>query len=132
MTDYGRDISCAGELKTGVYATGVRLVAEAAYRRLITRKGQLPGSPDYGFDIAGYVGATSSASELAALPGLVRQEILKDGRLRSADITTSTTTANNEMTLTIEITGYTDAGPFELVLEVDDVTVTLVGLEASS
>jgi hypothetical protein len=133
MTDFGTDITCTDSLKTGRFSSGVQLVAEAVYRRLITRRGSLLGGKDeeeYGLDLAGYLGATSDLGLAATLPGLVKGEILKDERLNSADVVV-TPSATGDSWL-VQIVGYTDAGPFDLVLSVSGVTVSMVGLEVGS
>ena len=126
MTDYGKDITCTDSLKTGSYSTGVRLVAEAIYRRLITRKGQLLGSPDYGMRVADYLGADTSTGEIAKVTSLIKQEILKDQRVGSADVVVTEVVEGTERTWTITVDAYTGAGPFSLVLAVSGVSTELL------
>jgi hypothetical protein len=131
-TDFGRDITCTDSLKTGSYSTGVRLVAEAIYRRLITRRGELMGGEEereYGLRVADYLGADVVAGDLARLEGLIRQEILKDQRVGSVDVSvTEVEGAGVEREWTIDISAYTALGPFDLVLSVSAVTTEIVGL----
>ena len=128
MTDYGRCLSCTDTMRGGRYVSGVRVVAEAAYRRLITRPGELLDDPDYGFCVEDYVGSSSSTSDIAMLPGLIRQQLLRDARLRSVDVTVDETGTVADRTWTITVMGYTDGGPFELVLAVGSVTTALLGI----
>jgi hypothetical protein len=129
MTDFGYDTSCTDELRTGRFASGKRLVAEAIYRRLITRKGELLDSLDYGFMLEEYLGAVTSAAEIAALPDLIRQQILRDDRLLSADVVVEETSLGPERRWDVTIGAYTAEGPFELVIAVGDVTTALVGFK---
>lgn len=129
MTDFGLDTSCTTSMHTAVYATGVRLVAEAAFRRLITRKGELLGDEEereYGFHVGDYLGSCTSPSQLAAAPGLIRAELLKDERITSADVFVTETGTASERAWEIAIDGYTGAGPFELVLAVSAVTIDIL------
>jgi len=71
MTEFGRDISCTTSLRTGRYSTGLRLVAEAAFRRLSTRRGTLQGGVDeenYGLDLSSLIGSTATEADAAGLP----------------------------------------------------------------
>jgi hypothetical protein len=132
MTDFGKDITCTDSLKTGSYSTGVRLVAEAIYRRLITRRGELLGGEEereYGMRVADYLGADTSPGALAKVEGLIRQEILKDARVQSVDVTIAEVEGSGtETEWTINVDGFTAIGPFELVLAVSGVTTEMVGL----
>jgi len=131
--DFGRDTSCPGSLRTGRYASGVRLVAEAAYRRLITPRGSLRGGEEeqnYGFDLADVVGSASTPSAVASLPARIRNELMKDERIDDVEVTVVASTTGPATTWAITVQGYTGIGPFRLVLAVSDVTVALVGLEA--
>lgn len=128
MTDFGRDIACTDSLRTGRYATGLRVVAEALYRRLITRRGELLDDPDYGLPLSDYLGSVVTAADIARAPGLIRQELLKDPRVSTVDVEfTDVLGAGNERSWTVQIEAYTDAGPFELTLSVGAVTTALVG-----
>ena len=128
MIDYGKDISCTDALHTGRYATGLRVVAEAVYRRLITRPGELLDDPSYGFDVAGYLGGVTSPAEIARLPGLIRQELQKDGRVETAEVEVSEITSGPEREWSVSIDVYTGSGSFALVLAVSSVSARLVGL----
>jgi hypothetical protein len=132
--NYGYDTSCTDSLRTGRFASGVRLVAEAIYRRLITPRGALRGGDDeanYGFDLIGKLGHTVSASEIAALPGQVEAEILKDERIESADISVNSVTTGPSVAWTITVSAVTGLGPFQLVLGVNGVTAQLLSITTS-
>lgn len=131
-TNYGRDISCTDSLRTGRYASGPRLVAEAAYRRLTTPRGMLRGGTDeehYGFDLLQKIGEVGSAAVLAAsLPGQIRNELLKDERITSVDVVVTVVKTTPGIELFIAINAETDAGPFGLTLGVSEVSVDMLGL----
>jgi hypothetical protein len=92
LSGYGSDIWCTDTLVTGRLATGRTLVAQALYRRLITPRGMLADDGTYGLDLAGYVGAVGTTVALAALPSLVRAELLKDDRVSDVSVTSAIST----------------------------------------
>ena len=133
MTDFGFDTSCTTALRTGRFSSGVRLVAEAAYRRVTTPRGTLRGGDDeanYGIDLADEIGSVSSASTAAALPGRVETELLKDERIESVNVTVAAVVEGPSTSYTVSIEGQTAEGPFSLVLSVNDVTVDLLNISA--
>lgn len=130
---FGRDISCLDTLRTGRFSSGVRLVAEACYRRLITPRGELRGGDEdgnYGLDLTAFVGAPNPASVAASLPGRIRSELSKDERVETVNATVTTSTNGPATTFLVAIDVTTSAGPFTLTLEASDVTIELLGLEA--
>jgi len=128
-TTYGKDVSCTSTMRTGRLVTGARLVAEAAYRRLITPPGTLRGGEEeenYGIDLPGLVGGSNPASLAATLPGRIRTELLKDERIVSVDAAVELV-AEDEIEVTIEC-DLSSGETFELVLSVDAVSAEIVGL----
>lgn len=114
--------------------TGARLVAEAAYRRLTTPRGMLRGGEEeaiYGIDLLDMIGAVASDAEAATLGGRVKAELLKDERIVDCDVVVTLTRIGPAVEYVITITAETDAGPFDLTLGVDDVSVDLLGLNGS-
>jgi hypothetical protein len=130
-TNFGRDISCTTGLRSGRYASGRRLVAEACYRRLSTPRGMLRGGDeeaDYGIDLSEYLGASRPKAAAASLPAIIEAELRKDERVEQVD-TTVTLTSNgvaSELLLTVRVT--TGEGPFDLQVSVDEVSVELLGI----
>lgn len=137
-TDYGYDTSCLDGLRTGRFASGLQLVGEACYRRLTTPAGLLAligGGDDeanYGLDLGDLIGSVSTPNTVAALPGQIESELLKDERIESvdADVTSVTSGAVTSWTISISVETAT-GGSFELVLGVAGVTVALLGLTVS-
>lgn len=130
-TDFGYDTSCLNGLNTGRFASGVRLVAEAAYRRLITPRGLLQGGDDeanYGLDLADLIGAVMTPSQIAAIPGQIESELLKDERIETVTATVTSVQTGPGVTLTILVDASTAEGPFSLDLSVSQVTVELLGI----
>jgi hypothetical protein len=129
--DFGRDISCVTSLRTGRFATGARLVAEAAYRRITTPRGSLIGGEeeaDYGIDLVDMVGETDSPSLALALPAQITTELRKDERIDTVDVDVVRRVEGPAVTYDIAIHCTTAAGPFTLKVSVNDVTVELLGI----
>lgn len=130
MTAFGRDTSCTDALRSGRFVSGARLVAEAIYRRLITPRGMLrggEGEADYGLDLMGLIGRTTSAADRAALPGVVAAEVRKDERVDTVDVRVTSTVHGPTTAYDVAISCTTAAGPFELVVRVSDLTIQMVG-----
>lgn len=132
--DYGRDVWCTDSLRTGRYATGLRVVAQTALHRLTTPRSALRGGEeeaDFGIDLPGMIGSTQTEVDAAALPGRIRTELKKDRRIQDAQSTlTQSTDAAGGITWTIEIRVVTELGTF--TLQASAVTVTIVGLGGST
>lgn len=134
MTDFGKDTYCLDSLKTGRYASGLRLLGQRCYRRLITPRGMLLGGDDeknFGYDLAQFCGATLS-DELAAQVGpQIQNELLKEEEVEEVTVDLVSTDENNEITWTITIDVESARGPFKLVLAVGETSVELLNLEAA-
>ena len=131
MVDFGREISCTTELRSGRFVTGVRLVAEAAYRRLTTPRGMLRGGEDeanYGFDLSAYVGSVSVSAAEASLPARIRAELLKDQRIESVETSIEVVVDGPATSFVTTVRAQTAGGPFTLQLDVSAVTTQLLGI----
>lgn len=128
--DFGRDVLCVQALKTGRYATGLLLIAQNAYHRLITPRGMLPGAPDFGLDLSELIGMGDSGDVAARLPGQIRNELVKDERIEDVQVEVVRSSSAGRVTYTITVSATTALGPFELVLAASDVSVDLLGITA--
>jgi hypothetical protein len=132
-TGYGRDLMCTARgLVTGRVEGGRALLVHAIERRLSTPRGSLTGGDEesvYGFDLAAYVGAVGPEIAQAALPALVRNEILKDDRIASVAVTVSRSDSADGATLTLalDVTPADSTAYFALTLAVLDAGVVLLG-----
>lgn len=130
-TEFGKEISCTSQLKPGRYVTGVRVVAEAAFRRLTTPRGVLRGGENeesYGLDLTEVVGSLLSSDIVASLPGKIQNELLKDERIETVDVTIVPFTEGAVTTLTVTVECQTAEGPFSLQVGASDVSVELLSL----
>jgi hypothetical protein len=127
---FGTDIWCLDSLQPGRFARGNVLLAQAVYRRWTTPRGTLRGGPEeanYGIDVAGYVGAVGPATAVAALPGIMRAEALKDDRVADVEVAAAWDQATETLTLSAVIVPADGRASFPLTLAVDAVGVELIG-----
>jgi hypothetical protein len=133
MTEFGKDTSCTTEIRSGRIVTGVRLVAEAAYRRLTTKRGLLRGGPgenNYGIDLADYCGVVATPNFIAGIPSEVENELLKDQRILSAETRVLVESIGPAVYLRLFIKCVTAEGPFTLQVGVDELSTQLLGIES--
>ncbi len=122
--DFGRDTSCTDDLHPGRMVSGVELVQEAVYRRLIAPRGALVSDPSYGYDVRALLGVGSTDAGMARVPIVVRGEVLKDPRIRTCTVRAQRTqVGSSSYALTLDVQCTTDVGPFVLTLRIDDVSV---------
>lgn len=130
---YGRDIRCGvGGLRPGQVVTGRLLVAEAIYRRLTTPRGSLLYAPNYGIDIARYLGMESTVPNAVRIAGEVRGEVEKDDRvdLVIARGFVTQLAGATALAMHVDLEIVCGAGPFNLTLAIDRVSAQIFGLEA--
>ncbi len=133
MSGYGVDVWCTDQVVSGRLVRGPRVVAQALYRRLITPRGMLRGGDEesaYGFDLSGYIGATNFPEMLGPLPGLIRNELLKDDRV--ADVAVGVVSSKDAaglvyITLTINVVLVNEGETFALTVGASETTVELLG-----
>lgn len=134
---YGVDTWCLDSVQTGRLARGPMLVAQAIYRRFITPRGALRGGDEesaYGLDVSAYIGAVGAATAVAALPGLMRAEALKDQRVSDAQAQVAAVTSADGLTtitIALHVTLYDSDDDFTLTLGINSVTVTVLGVRTS-
>lgn len=130
---YGTTMWCTDAIRSGRRATHRQAVAHALYRRLITPRGTLRGSEAaaaYGFDVSGYIGATSEDFAAVSLPAQVRAELLKDDRVSDVAVEAFVSTDASGLTaVVLNITAVLadESGDFAFTVSATDVTTTLLG-----
>ncbi len=131
LAGYGSDTWCTDSLVTGRLVSGRTLVAQALYRRLITPRGMLADDDTYGLDLAGYVGAVGTTVALAALPSLVRAELLKDDRVSDVAVTSAISTERSglvSIALEIGVVLTDESEQFSLTVGVSSAGAALLGV----
>jgi hypothetical protein len=135
-TGFGVDIYCTDRLRTGKFASGRVALAQAVYRRLTTPRGTLRGGDEeqaYGIDLPGFVGRTATAIAIAALPGIIHAELLKDGRIADTAAEVIASTDSNglvTLTITIRVVPVDDTEEFSLTVAASATNVELLGIAA--
>lgn len=132
MTEgFGVDTWCLDSTEPGRFARGRDVVVQAIYRRLTTPRGTLRGGPGaelYGYDVSGLVGRVGDTRLLAALPAVLRAEILRDDRI--ADVTARVSVTDigakrQAVTISLDVVPHGEDTPFRLTIVVDSGGVTL-------
>ncbi len=142
MADYGTDVSTfvpspvdiAAGRPTGLDAlfrviSGPVVVLESCARRLMTSRGSMQWDLDYGYDLTALVGGRISAVRQSRIREDIRQELLKDRRVLDASAVLTEVTAHN-WTVTVKV--KLAEGPIALVLNVDNVTVSILRYNAAA
>lgn len=123
---YGIDTSCTDKLLPGVLARGVQVVAEAIYRRLTTPRGMLLEDPDYGRDVREYLSMEMTPTNLARVPGEIRNEVMKDDRIESCELTSTITGTGASVALEVTLDCVCGSGPFDLSVFLTPTTVDII------
>lgn len=132
MTAYGTDSYCLDSMKTGRMVRGTALIGQRLYHALITPRGALLGGPDeesFGEDLEELVGSPAGKESERAIRNKVQRAASKDDEILSVSVNIQTTTeTNGAVSHEVSITAQTAKGPFDLVLSINDLEVSLVGL----
>lgn len=133
---YGQDTTATDRVYYGQLSSGAQLVGEALYRRLITPTGMLEDDPEYGFAIFTYLqrsGPSPATADLLALRSRITRECLKDERVEDVVVTLTPTTSGPTFSADIKIdVTLDDSTTFTLALNVNDVTLALLGISEAS
>jgi len=119
--DYGLDVACvvdADELFSE--AEGVDVVAQDALHAITQEDFLGPGGDGRGIDVRKFIGAKQTF--LTSQQPIVAEVIERDERISQVDVVLTATTTNGLADVEIQITGFTDAGPFSLTRKVSDLT----------
>jgi hypothetical protein len=113
---YGTDINFASDLDPFFgLVTGQECLSQALARRLYCERGLLWSDENYGTDIVQYVSSSHTRSKEFLVASAIANELNKDERVESADVTT-VLISQDRMDTTITVVG--DEGPFELNVSV--------------
>lgn len=126
VPDFGTDLSCVDDIASdGRVVSGFRVVAEAIARRWLCPRGRLIGYPNYGYDLTQFVNADLDARDLDELQSGAAAEAEKDERVERCVVTA---TLQDDGTLEVVGAVTTAQGPFQLVVAVSSVTLTLLSV----
>lgn len=122
---YGRDVRCFSDADAMFSdVTGLDVLRQDIYHRLTTDNILGPNGDGWGFDVRRLLGYPT-----ADLPGLQPQlsEVCqRDPRVRAADVAITPSPGGGLKTIRIDVTIYTAAGPFALILSVNALTVEVL------
>ena len=124
-TDLGTDIALLEDIGLRWnLATGQANLAMAIVRRLSTARGSLYYAPSYGFSLLDNLEGSLSGGDQSSLKGSIQAECEKDPRVEAAAVDVRIDAANG--TLVVNIVISTATGPFQLVLRVSALSVTIL------
>jgi hypothetical protein len=124
-TDLGTDVFCIDDIDPAfAVVSGSTAVAQAIARRFDTPRGGLHYDGEYGYDLVEWMNREITDADTFRIGLAVEAEALKDERVLAAEAS-ATYDASTE-TLSIVLRGACSSGPFQLVMSVDDVTVTIL------
>ena len=126
-TFYGSDISCTTdrELTDTVVSDPRLVIGQRLVRRLSTPRGALAlinDDPNGGWDVRQYVNARMTSADIATAKAQIESECLKDEAVESVAVDISLVSG----VFTIGVKVQSSAGPFALVLNVNQLTVDAV------
>jgi hypothetical protein len=128
-TDFGLDLSSgADDVDETRTVTGVELIAQDAIWALKTPRGMgilEADAPDWGMDLLDALGSVETDSDVASLPGRIRNTLKDDERILTVDPTVTRTITGASVAYDIRIRCDTADGPFELVGTSDSSTLEL-------
>ncbi len=111
--------------------SGRTALAQAVLHRLSTPPGDpneggagLINLPEYGIDLRNFLNSALSAGDLRQLERRTEQQVLEDDRVESVRLRIDLDVALSIMT--IEVSLIDAQGPFDLQIEIDDVTISLL------
>jgi hypothetical protein len=124
-TNYGSDMSLLMDLDPmGTVVIGRLLLAQALIRRWTTPRGRLLDDPNYGYAVTDELNDDLSPTDISDIADNMDAEAEKDERV----VSSSTIVQFNAVTgfLITNTTIEDGGGPFQLVLQISDVTVTIL------
>lgn len=127
IEELGTDLSLVPDL-TFELVTGFDCLAEAIVRRLTTPSGALFYDPDYGLDVREWLNDAMTDEVLAELTQAITEQLEEDPRVTGVEVSVQRLAAR---TVLIGAALETLAGPFDLVMTVDDVKVDVLHASAA-
>ncbi len=137
MTDFGRDSLCVDSLRTGRYATGVRLVAQRLYHALTTPRGTIQGDErhaNWGDDLTDCIGLPGGVAAESSIRAKVARAASQDETIQGVSTTiVSSQAGDGSWSHAVTVDATTAEGPFTLVIpSIDDLTIAMLGFPEES
>jgi hypothetical protein len=124
-TDIWASISSSGQIDIDPSARetgGIQVLVQSLVMRQTTPLGSLLGAPDDGIDLRNLLSKGMTLAQIQEVGGTVRAQLLRDPRVQGAVVTPFFNQATNTLTLNEQI--QSSAGPFVLVISVNQLTIT--------
>jgi hypothetical protein len=102
--------------------SGFQVLAQSLVMRQFTPTGSLIGAPDECVDIRSWLSKGMTLSQVQQLGAVVQAQLLRDPRVKAAQVSGTFNTSTSTLTLTENITG--SQGPFTLTISVSQLTVS--------
>ena len=125
--DYGTDLDWDTDMSPiGAMTSGVRLLSQAVFHRITTRRGMLIDAPDEGIDVRDFLSEGLTETQKAAIPALISQEILRDERIKECQTTLTPFDSGFGFDLAIVVTPIDDpTAVFTLTVSVSQAAALL-------
>lgn len=126
-TNYGSDTYCLTDLQLidTIITDPRQIIGQRIARRLQVQRGALAlinDDPNGGFDIRQYLNAKMGPGEIASAQSAIEAECLKDEEVQSASVSMTLDAGN--LSISIRLAGA--SGPFQLVLNVSQITTDVI------
>lgn len=132
---YGVDVVCADDLDPHlreIDPASFEGLAQDAYHRVSTARGQLPDDPDYGIDLVSYLNTPHTDRDLRAIEGQVAAELRKDDRFAEIDVTVTSEQSGKALTVSMRIVpADAQLSTFTLIVAVTDGATLLKEIRGS-
>jgi phage baseplate assembly protein W len=127
--DFGTDFDFLSDLNPNLsMVSGLAVLGQDILHRLETPRGGLFYDPDYGTDVRSYLNGKITGQVLSRMQAEVEAELGKDERFLTTSAKFQFVPQTNTLTLNLAV--VTAQGPFALVIEITNLTITLLSLQA--
>ena len=125
----GVDVSCFPDYDPlGSLVSGNVALAQRVARRLTNPRGAWFWAPNECTDVRAYLNEAMTIERLGSMKNDIEREILREEVVQAAnaDVNVSTPISSQGQTVSIHVNGSTGSGPFQFVLAVGAVTLTIL------
>jgi hypothetical protein len=134
-TDYGRDLAGTLSLSTTRTVFGMELLVNALIRRVTTKRGVLFFHRNYGISILDLLGQGTAPNDLRRYATDIVGEIENDPRVFRGSVQArvrESKAPDQTSIISVEISGEAALGPFEFVITVDKVTLSILKIQTGT
>lgn len=121
--ELGRDLQAMPDLQLHIQA-GLRNLAEAIARRLVTPRGRLWYDPEYGYDVRRWLNSAADSAVRYEIARRVEEQCEMDPRVASAEATVEYSAEARELTIRVKLTLADEPSP--QIVPADRVTLEVL------